>query len=92
MLNYDYVTPKNVVDTLTRYNSQLPHPLDLTRYITDGTQRKPFYGAIQPRVGFSYALDQDNKTTIFGGWGIYYDRSLFDRRARRSRVERSAST
>jgi len=28
MMNYDYVTPKSVVDTLTRYNSQLPTPLD----------------------------------------------------------------
>ncbi|HEU5218236.1 MAG TPA: TonB-dependent receptor, partial [Gemmatimonadales bacterium] len=78
MLNYDYVTPQNVVDTLTRYNSQLPHPLDLTRYISDGTNRKPFYGAFQPRVGFSYALDRNNKTTVFGGFGLYYDRSLFD--------------
>ncbi len=78
MLNYDYVTPQNVVDTLTRYNSQLPHPLDLTRYISDGSNRKPFYKAFQPRLGFSYALDRDSKTTVFGGWGIYYDRSTFD--------------
>lgn len=78
MLNYDYVTPKNVVDTLTRYNSQLVTPLDLSRYITDGTQRKPFYGAIQPRLGFSYAFDKAGKTTLFGGFGIYYDRSQFD--------------
>ncbi|MES2123263.1 MAG: carboxypeptidase regulatory-like domain-containing protein [Gemmatimonadota bacterium] len=78
MLNYDYVTPKNVVDTLTRYNSQLVTPLDLSRYITDGTQRKPFYGAVQPRLGFSYAFDKAGKTTLFGGYGIYYDRSQFD--------------
>ncbi|MEO8448351.1 MAG: hypothetical protein ABI647_01100, partial [Gemmatimonadota bacterium] len=39
---------------------------------------KPFYGAFQPRLGFSYALDKNNKTTIFGGFGIYYDRSIFD--------------
>jgi hypothetical protein len=78
MMNYDYVTPKMVVDTLTRYNSQLPTPLDLSRYISTGSNRKPFYGAFQPRLGFSYAFDEDNKTTIFGGWGIYYDRSVFD--------------
>jgi len=78
MLNYDYVTPQNVVDTLTRYNNQLPHPLDLNRFISTGSNRKPFYGAFQPRLGFSYALDKDSKTTIFGGFGIYYDRSLFD--------------
>lgn len=78
MTNTDYVTPQIVVDTLTRYNSQLPHPLDLTRYITDGDDRKPFYGAIQPRLGFAYAFDEANRTTLFGGWGVYYDRVLFD--------------
>jgi outer membrane receptor protein involved in Fe transport len=78
MMNYDYVTPQTVIDTLTRYNDSLPTPLDLTRYISTGSDRKPFYGAFQPRLGFSYALDENNKTTIFGGFGIYYDRNLFD--------------
>lgn len=78
MLNYDYVTPKDLVDTLTRYNSQLKHPLDLDRYVSTGNNRKPFYGAFQPRLGFSYAIDKNSRTTIFGGWGIYYDRIPFD--------------
>jgi hypothetical protein len=67
-----------VVDTLTRYRDSLPTKLDLSRYISTGSNRKPFYGAFQPRIGFSYALDRDNTTTIFGGFGIYYDRTLFD--------------
>ncbi len=78
MINSDYVTPQAVVDTLTRYNDSMPTPLDLNRYISTGSNRKPFYGAIQPRLGFSYALDDGNVTTIFGGFGIYYDRSIFD--------------
>jgi outer membrane receptor protein involved in Fe transport len=79
MLNTDYVTPKEVVDTLTRYRDSLPAPhIDLSRYISTGSNRKPFYGAFQPRVGFSYGLDPENKTTVFGGFGIYYDRSIFD--------------
>ena len=78
MLNNDYVTPKNVVDTLTRYNSQLIHPLDPARYVSTGTERKPFKGAIQPRFGFSYSIDKAEKTTIFGGWGLYYDRIQYD--------------
>ena len=78
MLNTDYVTPQAVVDTLTRYNDSLPTPLNLSRYVSTGNNRKPFYGAFQPRVGFSYALDDENTTVIFGGAGIYYDRSLFD--------------
>jgi len=78
MINSDYVTPQWVVDTLNRYNASLPVPLDLSRYISTGKNRKPFLGAFQPRLGFSYALDEGNVTTIFGGWGLYYDRSLFD--------------
>jgi len=78
MLNYDYVTPQAVRDTLRIYNSQLFFPLDTLQYFTNGSQRKKFYGAFQPRVGFSYALDNENKTAVFGGWGLFYDRSLFD--------------
>ncbi len=78
MLNYDYVTPQSVRDTIRLYNSQLQFPIDTLEYFTDGTQRKPFKGAFQPRLGFSYALDPENKTTLFGGFGIFYDRSYFD--------------
>lgn len=78
MLNSGYATPRNVADTLRRYNSQLVTPLDLDRYISTGSNRKPFLGAFQPRVGFSYAIDRNNRTTVFGGWGLYYDRIPFD--------------
>ena len=78
MLNRDYVTPRNVVDSLTKYSDRLFLPLDPERYFTDGNQRDPFLGAFQPRVGASYSLDEGERTTIFGGWGLYYDRTLFD--------------
>jgi hypothetical protein len=35
-------------------------------------------GAFQPRLGFSYQLDRNGRTTLFGGWGLFYDRTLFD--------------
>jgi hypothetical protein len=78
MLNYDYVTPRAVVDSLSKYESRLFLPLDKSRYFTDGSQRDPFYGAIQPRFGFSLGLDSENRTSLFGGWGIFYDRTVFD--------------
>ncbi len=78
MLNYDYVTPQAVRDTIRMYNNQLFFPIDTLQYFTNGSQRKKFYGAFQPRVGFSYALDNDNTTVLFGGAGLFYDRSLFD--------------
>lgn len=92
MLNTGYVSPNNgpihYVDTLRTYMSQpnanspsgmnLYVPLDLNRYIATGNNRKPFKGAFQPRIGFSYGIDEANRTTVFGGWGIYYDRIPFD--------------
>src|SRR2546428_1565250 len=85
MYNYDYVTPTDVRDTIRRYDTSPVTPaeslvakLDTTNYFTNGTQRKKFYGAFQPRIGFSYALDREGKTTVFGGWGLYYDRTYFD--------------
>jgi hypothetical protein len=78
MLNTHQVTDQNGADTLRRYAANLVTPLDLNRYIATGNSRTPYKGAIQPRVGFSYSVDQAAKTTIFGGWGLYYDRIPFD--------------
>jgi hypothetical protein len=77
-INTKYVTPQDVVDSLTKYQTRLFRPLDPDRYFTDGTQRSGFKGAIQPRVGFSYGITRDNRTTVFGSVGIFYDRTLFD--------------
>ena len=77
-INKDYVTPSDVRDSLTKYQDRLFLPLDTERYFTDGTQRSAYMGAIQPRVGFSYGLTRDNRTTVFGSAGIFYDRTLFD--------------
>ena len=47
---------------------------DLDRFTTDGTRRKPFKEAFQPRLGFSYDVFGNQRTVLFGGAGIYYDR------------------
>jgi len=46
-------------------------------YISDG-DRKPFWKAFQPRVGFSWDIKDDQTTVIFGGAGRYYDRNVFN--------------
>jgi hypothetical protein len=78
MMNLDYVTPQNVVDTLRKYEDRLFLTLDEDRYFTDGNDRKRYMGAIQPRVGASYSVDRNGRTTVFGGWGIYVDRHIYD--------------
>jgi hypothetical protein len=78
MLNTDHVTQQAGADTLRRYASNLVVPLDLDRYIATGDNRKPYKKAFQPRLGFSYSVDEAERTTVFGGWGLYYDRIPFD--------------
>lgn len=72
-LNNDFVTPANVVTAVRSFAQEFPffNPDD---YITDGDDRDAFYGAIQPRVGFSFDLTGTNRTILFGGGGLYYDR------------------
>lgn len=72
----NYVTPVGVradLDSVLRNRG-----FDTNQYFSDGSQRKIFYGAVQPRVGFSYALDAAGRTTVFGSYGIFYDRSNFN--------------
>ncbi|HEV7387132.1 MAG TPA: carboxypeptidase regulatory-like domain-containing protein [Gemmatimonadaceae bacterium] len=59
----------------------------IERYITTGKSTRPMYKkAFQPRLGASYSLP-DDKTVLFGGAGLYYDRNywntLFDEQFRR---------
>jgi hypothetical protein len=71
MLNNDYVTPDAVRSATAPF-------VDPARYFTDGDDRPPFYGAWQPRVGFSYDVTGTGRTVAFGGWGRYYDRVLYN--------------
>ena len=76
MFNRNFVTPQAIRDSLSmpQYLSQFYVKVDPNRYFTDGTQRKLFLGAFQPRFGISYALDEAAKTTLFASAGIFYDR------------------
>ena len=86
--NNEHVTRPSDVTALQTYVATLPCGqtattaamrsrqlvCDLNRFITDGDDRDPFKGAIQPRVGFSYDLFGNQRTVLFGGAGVYYDR------------------
>ncbi|AHG89209.1 TonB-dependent receptor plug [Gemmatirosa kalamazoonensis] len=78
MFNTDYVTPQPVRDSLFAYRDSLPLKFDVSRYVTGGSDRKNFYGAVQPRFGLSYAVDKSQRTILFGGVGVFYDRQTFN--------------
>ena len=78
MYNRDYVTPQATRDSILLLNDSMFVPVDPARYFTDGTQRKAFKKAFQPRLGLSVALDEERRTNIFAGGGIYYDRFGFN--------------
>jgi len=78
MINRDYVTPQQVRDSVTAFASKLFVPIDPNRYFTNGSQRKLFLGAFQPRAGLSYQFDERGHTTAFVSAGIFYDRLPFN--------------
>jgi hypothetical protein len=71
MLNNSYVTPDSVRTATARF-------VDASRYFTDGSQRPPFYGAWQPRVGLAYDVTGRGRHVVFGGYGRYYDRVVYN--------------
>jgi outer membrane receptor protein involved in Fe transport len=82
-LNNDYETPQDVRAAVTELAPMIaamngPDFFDVDNYLTDGSQRDIFLGAIQPRVGFSYDVLGDQRTVVFGGAGRYFDRTLFN--------------
>jgi outer membrane receptor protein involved in Fe transport len=90
MINNDFRTPPELVSALQGACRNYGAPvggqstwclrdfLDLDRYTTDGSDRDPYYGMIQPRLGFAWDVQGNAKTVIFGGWGKYYDRVVLN--------------
>ena len=52
--------------------------VNIRDYIANGSSRKPFAGAIQPRIGFSYDIKGDKSLVAFSGLGRAYDRAIAD--------------
>jgi hypothetical protein len=50
--------------------------INIRDYISTGSSRKAFTGAIQPRLGFSYDLLGNKASVLFGGLGRAYDRTM----------------
>ena len=77
MFNNNWVTPDSIrtqlgpIVTAAGYN-----PGD---YFTRGSEDRPmFLGAFQPRIGFSYDVQGNGRTIVHGGFGVYYDREIWN--------------
>jgi hypothetical protein len=90
MINNDFRTPPELVSALESACRTYGAPvggqttwclrdfLDLDRYTTDGNDRDPYYGMVQPRLGFAWDVRGNARTVVFGGWGKYYDRVILN--------------
>jgi outer membrane receptor protein involved in Fe transport len=74
--NNNYVTSDRAAAALRALPST--YYFDPEDYISTGGNRKPFWKAFQPRVGFSWDVKDDQSTVFFGGAGRYYDRNVFN--------------
>lgn len=82
-LNNNYVTPDEVraaVEEIAGLVSETNGPdfFPVGNYLTDGTQRPVFLGAVQPRLGVAFDVLNNGHTVLFAGAGRYYDRTLFN--------------
>jgi outer membrane receptor protein involved in Fe transport len=76
----DYVTPPDVVAALRSWANinNANAGFNINDYISTGSNRSSFKGEVQPRVGFSYDLFENQRHVLFGGYGRSYDRNIFD--------------
>jgi outer membrane receptor protein involved in Fe transport len=85
----NYVTPAAVVAAYGKQDPAAPAGqtyaqtlanggVNINDYISTGHNRKAYTGEFQPRLGFSFDLNTDQKHVIFGGYGRSYDRDLYD--------------
>jgi outer membrane receptor protein involved in Fe transport len=78
--NNQFVTPARAVEALLALGQDpriQPAFFDVHDYISTGNNRHPDWNNIAPRIGFSYDLNGDQRTVFFGGYGRFYDRTLF---------------
>jgi outer membrane receptor protein involved in Fe transport len=85
----DYVTPANVVAAFNMQDPNAPAGqtyaqtlakggVNVNDYISTGNNRRAPTNEFQPRLGFSYDINGDEKHVFFGGVGRSYDRDLYE--------------
>lgn len=77
-LNYVHPAAQVAAVSPANYPNLNNADYDINDYISTGNERKAFKGAWQPRLGFTYKLDNAGRFAVFGGYGRSYDRTQFD--------------
>jgi hypothetical protein len=84
MMNNNWVTPDSIRAQfgggITPLAGQDFAPFEPDEYFTRGREDRPmFLGAFQPRIGFSFDMFGTGRTVLHGGFGVYYDREVWNR-------------
>jgi hypothetical protein len=84
LMNNNWVTPDSIRQQfgggITPRPNQRFAPFNPADYFTRGNEDRPmFLGAFQPRIGFSFDLAGGGRTVVHGGFGVYYDREVWNR-------------
>ncbi|HUB91824.1 MAG TPA: TonB-dependent receptor, partial [Dyella sp.] len=85
----NFVTPASVVAALNAQNPNAPAGVtyaqslamggvNVNDYISNGHNRHAQTNEIQPRFGFSYDINGDQKHVVHGGAGRSYDRTIYE--------------
>ena len=84
--NNRFVTPPSAAEALRTLGQdpRIGNFFNVNDYISTGNNRDAALDQFQPRVGFSYELNDETNAVIFGGYGRYYDRVLFRNAAEES--------
>jgi outer membrane receptor protein involved in Fe transport len=71
------VTPRLTLNLGLRYEYQLnPDPVNVNPGLPQTNNKVDDRNNFGPRVGFAFDLNGDGKTSIRGGWGLYYGRVI----------------
>ncbi|HKP81507.1 MAG TPA: TonB-dependent receptor [Pyrinomonadaceae bacterium] len=71
------ITPRFTLNLGLRYEYQRnPNPVNPNPLLPQTDNKVDDRNNFGPRVGFAYDLSGDGKTSIRGGWGIYYGRVI----------------
>ena len=71
------VTPRFTLNLGLRYEYQRnPDPVNVNPALPQTNNKVDDRNNFGPRIGFAYDLSGDGKTSIRGGWGLYYGRVI----------------